>query len=176
MASRYNDALWHPKNPVIHESLTDDFGQPIPVENCSMNAWALLHAINPDEDIRVATPGFVQELYKSMRKGLSQASERNSRSGHHEGTFDTAEGTDYYMKFCGGCQWVMLGCFVGYSLPDMRALGKLLPDEWYDVDTGSSQSPGTFIVSPYNECLIHLSLYVFLPEHSIVFSLMPIHI
>jgi hypothetical protein len=76
-----------------------------------MNAWALLHAINPDEDIRVATPGFVQELYKSMRKGLSQASERNSRSGHHEGTFDTAEGTDYYMG--------MLGCFVGYSLPDM---------------------------------------------------------
>ena len=163
MATRYNDPNWHPKNPVIHEFLTDDSGQPIPVDNCSLNAWALLHAINPDEDIRVATPGFVQELYKSMRKGLSQASERNSRSGHHEGTFETAEGTDYYMKFCGGCQWVMLGCFVGYSLPDMRALGKLLPDEWYDVDTGSSQSPGNFVLFPYNVSLIPLHLYVLPP-------------
>jgi hypothetical protein len=86
-----------------------------------------------------------------MRKGLSHAAERNSRSGHHEGTFETAEGTDYYMKFCGGCQWVMLGCFfVGYTLPDMRALGKLLPGEWYGVDTGSSQPPGTGFLFSFN--------------------------
>ena len=145
-----------------------------------MYAWELLKGVNPDEDIRVASPGFVQELYKSMRKGLSQAAERNSRSGHHEGTFETAEGTDYYMKFCGGCQWVMLGCFVGYTLPDMRALGKLLPDEWYDVDTGSSQPPGTVIPFPlyyyslfpipcycyivtFTFCLLHLFFYLYPP-------------
>jgi hypothetical protein len=99
-----------------------------------------------------------------MRKGLSQASERNSRSGHHEGTFETAEGTDYYyyMKFCGGCQWVMLGCFVGYTLPDMRALGKLLPDEWYDVDTGLSQPPGTVASSLLP---IASSLFLFRSSH-----------
>jgi hypothetical protein len=132
------------------------------VENCSQTAFALLHAVNPDADIRVATPGFVQDLYKSMRKGLSQASERNSRSGRHEGSFDTAEGTDYYMKFCGGIQWVMLGCFVGYTLPDMRALGKLCPNEWCDVDTGATQSSGIVASSLIQ---IDSSIIVFCSSH-----------
>ena len=75
-------------------------------------------------------------------KGLSHAADKNSRSGQQEGAFDTPEGTEFYAKFCDGVQWVELGCFVGFTLPDMRSLGKLLPDEWYSVDAGPTQNPG----------------------------------
>ncbi len=68
-----------PRNPVIHEYLRDEFGKPIPVENCSLNAWELLKGVNPDEDIRVASPGFVQELNRMLVvKGLHACSERDS--------------------------------------------------------------------------------------------------
>ena len=152
------------------EFRTDEDGNAQPVHNCSMRRFELLKDIDPDsEEIRNASPGFCQELYKAMKKGrytdtyitlhcisyypfnaifylfvlgLSQAADMNSRSGQQEGTFDTPEGTDYYAKFCQGVQWVELGCFVGFTLPDMRSLGKLLPDEWYSVDAGRTQNPG----------------------------------
>lgn len=152
------------------EFRTDEDGNAQPVNNCSMRRFELLKDIDPDsEEIRNASPGFCQELYKAMKKGwytvkyitfhcisnftfiaisylivlgLSQAAEMNSRSGQQEGTFDTPEGTDYYAKFCQGVQWVELGCFVGFTLPDMRSLGKLLPDEWYSVDAGPTHNPG----------------------------------
>jgi hypothetical protein len=62
IADSYNDSTWEPINPVIDAFNKDDFGNPIPVHNCSELRFELLHHINPNSDqIRKdATPGFVQ--------------------------------------------------------------------------------------------------------------------
>ncbi len=44
-------------------------------------------------------------------------------------------GTDEYAKYCRGFLWVELGCFIGET-EDLKNYGKLLPSEWYSVDTG----------------------------------------
>jgi hypothetical protein len=44
-------------------------------------------------------------------------------------------GTDEYAKYCRGFLWVELGCFIGET-EDLKNYGKLLPSEWYTVDTG----------------------------------------
>jgi hypothetical protein len=62
IADSYNDNGWDPINPVIDPFNKDDFGNPIPVHNCSEDRFELLKHIDPNSDqIRKdATPGFVQ--------------------------------------------------------------------------------------------------------------------
>jgi hypothetical protein len=62
IADSYNDNGWAPINPVIDPFNKDDFGNPIPVHNCSQKRFEQLQHIDPNSDqIRKdATPGFVQ--------------------------------------------------------------------------------------------------------------------
>ncbi len=62
IADCYNDFSWEPINPVIDPFNVDDFGNPLPVHNCSQERFELLHHIDPNSDQirRDATPGFVQ--------------------------------------------------------------------------------------------------------------------
>jgi hypothetical protein len=95
-------------------------------------------------------------LYKKIKVHLSRAADNNSKSGHHQGSFDTSDGsclflfitfyprlnvtfcllgTDEFAKYCRVFLWVELGCFIGET-EDLKNYGKLLPSEWYTVDTG----------------------------------------
>ncbi len=55
----------------IHDFLTDDNNEPLPVHNCSLRMFELLKNVDPNDadGIRHATPGFVQDMYKTMKKG-----------------------------------------------------------------------------------------------------------
>ncbi len=54
--------------------------------------------------------------------------------GHHQGAWDTPEGTDEWARYCGSSIWLEFGCFLGTSLLHLRDMGKLLPSEWYDAE------------------------------------------
>jgi hypothetical protein len=54
--------------------------------------------------------------------------------GHHQGAWETTDGTDEWATFWGNYLWLELGCFLGTSLLHLTKMGKLLPAEWYDAE------------------------------------------
>jgi hypothetical protein len=55
-------------------------------------------------------------------------------TGHHQGAWETTDGTDEWATFCGNSLWLEFGCFLGTSLLHLKEMGKLLPAEWYDAE------------------------------------------
>ena len=58
----------------------------------------------------------------------------STTTGHHQGAWETTDGTDDWATFCGNSLWLEFGCFLGTSLLHFKEMGKLLPGEWYDAE------------------------------------------
>jgi hypothetical protein len=81
--------------------------------------------------------------------------------GHHQGAWETTDGTDDWATFCGNSLWLEFGCFLGTSLLHLKEMVKLLPGEWYDAEVEDDGIARLLPILVYILLVFLLSHFVF---------------